>query len=146
MGDGTVELLQRVAQGAGDARASQRGIDQAEVDLQRGGVALRAAEQRGQRRMFFRGEPVDADLLDDAVERCALESPPQALAQGGEMLAAEQALEPGIDRHAHSGANLRSGSSSRILARPSQVHRETKTASMPSRRCSWQMATPGSSA
>jgi hypothetical protein len=67
----------------------------------------------------------------------------QALAQQGEVVAAEQALKPHVGRPAHAGANLRSGSPSRILARPSQLQRETKTASMPSRRCSWQIADPG---
>jgi len=46
----------------------------------------------------------------------------------------------------HAGANRRSGSASDVFSRPSQLHRDTNTASMPSRRCNWQMATPGNSA
>ena len=72
-------------------------------------------------------------------------------AKGGKLGAAEQAFEPVVETgghvsRSHVRGNLRSGSSSRRFARPSQVQRETNTASTPSRRCSWQMETPGSSA
>jgi hypothetical protein len=51
--------------------------------------------------------------------------PPQPLAQGRERVAAEQAVQPLIWCVAHCGAYLRSGSGSRVFARPSQVQRET---------------------
>jgi hypothetical protein len=54
-----------------------------------------------------------------------LEMATQPLAQIGEVFAAEQAPQPLLRRPAHCGANLRSGSASRTLARPSQVQRET---------------------
>ena len=51
-----------------------------------------------------------------------------------------------VDGGAHADGKRRFGSSSRRRLRPSQAQRETKTASIPSRRCNWQIATPGSSA
>ena len=96
--------------------------------------------------MFLRAELADANVFYGLVERRALETLAQPLAQQGEMLAAEQALQSRVDLVVHAGANRRSGSASEVFSRPSQVHRDTNTASMPSRRCNWQMATPGSSA
>ena len=64
----------------------------------------------------------------------ALETSPQTPAQRREMLAAEQALQPVVEGCVHAGENRRSGSASRTLARPSQVQRDTNTASTPARR------------
>ena len=96
--------------------------------------------------MLRRRQIADAKTLDQAIQRCAFEAPTQALAQGGEMVAAEQASKTFFGSVGHAGANLRSGSASRTLAFPSHVQRETNTASMPSCRCNWQIDTAGSSA
>lgn len=109
-------------------------------------MALRTPDQRGQGCMFPGVEPGDPDVLDRLAGHRTLEAAPQAKAQRSEPIAAEQALQPHVAGVAHAGAYRRSGSVSSVLALPSQLQRETKIASMPSRRCSWQIATPGSSA
>lgn len=146
MQDGAVELFRRVAQGRCDAGAPQIGIKLADIDPQRPGTALRAAEQRGQRRVFFGAELGEMNMIDRAAERSALEALAQPPAQRGEMLSAEQTPKTRIHLVVHAGANRRSGSASSLLSRPSQVQRETNTAPMPSRHCSWQIAAPGNSA
>src|SRR5262249_32016524 len=108
--------------------------------------ALRTTYERSERGVFLRGEAIDANMIDGLVHGSAFEAPAQPLSQRCEIVRTEQSLETDVGWRVHEKANRRSGSASRCLARPSQVQRETNTASIPSRRCNWQIATPGSSA
>jgi hypothetical protein len=79
--DRAVQLFQRVAQRRRDTGALQRSVDQANVDVQGSGRALRTAEQRGQCCVFACREPADVHALDDVVERRTFKALAQALSQ-----------------------------------------------------------------
>jgi hypothetical protein len=97
-------------------------------------MTRRAAGECGERCVFGLAQLAEPHY---AGRRATLIALPQPLAQPDQGLAAKQPLKAGID--CHCGGKRRSGSSS-LSPRPSQVQRDTCTASMPSRRCSWQIA------
>gem|GEM_PF-4993436 len=146
MRDGAVELFQCVSQRCGDPCAKERRVDFADIDLHRFRRAGRATDQERQGLPFFPNQAAKTKARRRSVWIGPLEMTAQALTQGSQVLAAQDLVQTRIDRLAHGEGKRRSGSLSGRLARPSQVQRDTKMASMPSRRCNWQIDTPGSSA
>ncbi|MCY1228454.1 hypothetical protein D9M72_407730 [compost metagenome] len=150
-----VKDLQCRADRLRNAGGAQGGIHGGDIQLQRSCRARRTPCQQSQGFMLDRRELRQQHGVGGSGIAGAIvdtnEYPPQPHPQFAQGRAAEQPLQPGIgariaDWVGHASGNLLSGSLSCRLARPSQVQRETKTASMPSRRWSWQMDTPGNSA
>src|SRR5580692_2110834 len=82
--------------------------------------------------MFVEREIRDAKAFDIPVSDAAFELLPQALSQGNQRGTPQQALQACVESRRHASENRRSGSSMRFFAWPSQVQRDTCTASMPS--------------
>ena len=143
--DGAVQRLQRRAQAGRQAGTLQGGVDLGQIDRHRRAGAPRPAQQPGQRRMLIGLQPRQPERRRQRSLWQGREALAKPQTQRGQRRAAQQALQARVG-HAGSAGSRRSGSGTRCLARPSQVQRDTNTASTPSRRCSWQMATPGSSA
>ena len=149
--DRAVDPLQHFPERARDAGGAQRGVQPRDVNAGRSCRASRAAGEKRQRFVFGGAELCEQQRLPVGPVDAALDRASQSLAQGCKGGTTQQALDAGIWLGGwllgrHGAGNRRSGSSSRRRARPSQVQRDTCTASMPSRRCSWAIATPGSSA
>lgn len=93
--DRTVEPLERVSQGPGDAGPDEGGIDRPQVDRHGRRRSGGPAEQGGEYCMLGLVQPADPDRAG----RAALDDPAQTPPQGRPRLAAEQTLEPGIGWH-----------------------------------------------
>jgi hypothetical protein len=123
--DRTVQALQRGLERWGYAGTAYCRIDRSHVDLYRARVPRAPAHQRRQGLVLSRRDLAQPDRTGRGAGLCPLEVPPQPPAQTGEVVAADEAQKPLVRCSAHCGANLRSGSAARDLARPSQVQRET---------------------
>ena len=148
MNNRAVELLQCVAQGGGDAGVAEGGVEPRRSICKRTRDSAAATQQRREGRMFLTGELADARTFRSLRRaRARSKGRRSRLRNEAKCLAADQALQTG--RRPRNSCRRETGGQDRALerlARPSQVQRDTKTASMPSRRCNWQMATPGNSA